>query len=224
MRGAGVEPRLKYSGEAFGVHAFHASAIDSDPDLPVVMRTATGEGADADPYVAARKALYELCSSRSRKRFFFGGREALSVAPPEYVERFARNEGEVLVERGADLNARFDALLRDPGSVARVVERITHVRETVLMPEPVASGLDELDVLVIQMTQPGDAASVAKVIVPGLEAEVLSHHRLGPRAFARLAERFPQTEIDDAWLDATAAGFEPLYREPDRHAYVTPAA
>ena len=222
MEAAGVRPLLKYSGEAFGVHAFHASAIDSDPDLPVLMRTATGEGADPDPAVAGRKALYELCSSRSRKRFFFGGPEALAVAPPAYAERFAGEEGTPLHELGVDLNARFDALLSDPGAVARVVERITRVAGTV--PLPPASQLrdEELEVLVVEMTEPGDPASVAKVIVPGLEAEVLSHHRLGPRAFARLRERFGEVEVDDARLDALAAGFEPLYREPDRHAYQAP--
>jgi hypothetical protein len=95
---------------------------------------------------------------------------------------------------------------------------------------------------VCDLTAPDDLASVARVTVPGLEAEVLSHHRIGPRALAALRLRLPHVVWDGpsapgpdwaraagAWVDREelrrlAAGFLPLYREPDRHAYVAPAA
>lgn len=86
---AGLEIVVKYSGHAFGVHAFHCAARDEDPRTPAIVRTATGEGADADPVVAARKAMLECCSSRVRKWFSFGGRDALEVAPDDYAERYA---------------------------------------------------------------------------------------------------------------------------------------
>jgi hypothetical protein len=98
-----------------------------------------------------------------------------------------------------------------------------------------------LEVVVCELTEPGDLARVARVTVPGLEAEVLSHHRIGPRALAALRLRLPHAVWDGpaapgpgwaaaagAWVDRgelrrLAAGFLPLYREPDRHAYVAPA-
>ncbi len=227
LRAAGVEPLLKYSGEAFGVHAFHAAGIDRDPSLPAVARTATGEGADEDPRVAARKALLEFCSSRSRKQFFFGGPGALRVAPPEYRERAAGKVNAAERELGWSLPERFDALLGDPAALERVVARITQVRETVPLPPPGPLDLGDLEVVVAPLTDPGDEAQVVRVTVPGLEAEVLSHHRIGPRALARLRERLPEAvgaddAVDVALLERLAADFLPLYREPDRHGYASP--
>lgn len=252
LAGLGVDVRLKYAGHAFGVHAFHASAVDAEPGLPPVMRTATGEGADADPVVAGRKALLELCSSRARKSFFFGGSETLAVAPEAYVRLYTSDGTASAQELGIDLNARFDALLTDPAAVARVVGRITRLHEEVPLPPPFpperrAEALAEagLEVLVVEMTVPEDAARVAKVIVPGLEAEVLSHHRLGRRGVDRLRERCPHAVHDGPrapgegwrravlaepvwvhadWLSEVARAFFPLYREPDRHAYRAPGA
>jgi hypothetical protein len=152
------------------------------------------------------------------------------------------------VESGWDLTERFEALLGDPEAVERLVERITHVREEVPLPPAYAPGASPgllaaagLEVLVCDLTAPGEAACVARVTVPGLEAEVLSHHRIGPRALAALRLRLPHVVWDGAsppgpdwaraagaWVDRgelrrLAAGFLPLYREPDRHAYVAPA-
>jgi ribosomal protein S12 methylthiotransferase accessory factor len=224
MRAAGVEPLVKWSGEAFGVHAFHAAAIDHDDDVPAIVRTATGEGADADPRVAARKALTELCSSRSRKRFFFGGDEALAVAPEPYRAAVAAKPPPS--EAGWDLIAQFEHLLGDPEALERVVMRITQVREHVALPEP--RGLDPVqalrdagfEVLVVPMTA-GDVR-VVKVVVPGLECEVLSHHRIGPRARAALDARLGTWDADA--LRRLAFDFLPLYREPDRHSWACSAS
>lgn len=242
----GVELRLKYSGHAFGVHAFHCSGVD--PDAVPLVRTATGEGADADPAIAARKAMLEFCSSRCRKKFSFGGEEALAVAPAAYAGRFRSAAGQGAQELGIDLGARFDALLGDPQAITMVTDRITKVHETVPLPpaftsERRAAALAEAgrEILYVPMTQPGDEAQVAKVIVAGLEAEVLSHQRLGPRGVERLATRCPHAVhegaeapgegwqrvsgrwVHTAWLAKLARTFFPLYREPDRHAYEAPA-
>jgi ribosomal protein S12 methylthiotransferase accessory factor len=224
LRAAGVEPVLKHSGTAFGVHGFHCAAVDHDPALPAVARTATGEGADEDPRVAARKALLECCSSRSRKQFFFGGEAALRVAPEDYRRRAAGTVNGAERELGWSLTERFDALLGDPQALARVVGRITQVRETVPMPPASTLDLAGLEVLVVPLTAEGDEAQVARVTVPGLEAEVLSHHRLGPRGLARLRERLPDAvradgSVDTGLLERLAEDFLPLYREPDRHGY-----
>jgi len=191
--------------------------------------------------------VLELCSSRCRKQFFFGGADALRVASEDYRSR-AQVRTAAAVESGWDLTERFEALLGDPEAVDRLVERITHVREEVPLPPaygpeatPGLLAAAGLEVLVCELTEPGEAASVARVTVPGLEAEVLSHHRIGSRALATLRLRLPHTVWDGpaapgpgwapaagAWVDRVelrrlAAGFLPLYREPDRHAYVAPA-
>jgi len=244
---AGIDVRLKYAGHAFGTHVFFAAAADADPRLPPVARTSTGEGADPDPLAAARKAILELCSSRCRKQFFFGGEDALRVASEDYRAR-AQVRTDQAVESGWDLTERFEALLGDPRAVDALVERITHVRKRVPIPPahraeapPLLLAAAGLEVLVCDLSEPGDAAYVARVTVPGLEAEVLSHHRIGPRALAALRLRLPHAVWDGpdapgpgwaaaagAWVDReelrrVAAGFLPLYREPDRHAYVAPA-
>ena len=82
-----------------------------------VARTATGEGADEDPRVAARKALLEFCSSRSRKQLFFGGEDALRVAPDAYRERVTVG-ARAMREGRWDLTERFDALLGSPDQLA----------------------------------------------------------------------------------------------------------
>ncbi len=227
LRAAGVEPVLKYSGAAFGVHAFHCAGVDRDPSLPAVARTATGEGADEDPRVAARKALLEFCSSRSRKQFFFGGPDALRVAPEAYRSRVTGVRNTAERELGWSLPERFDALLGDPLALDRVVGTITQVRETVPLPEPSTLDLADHEVIVVPLTEPGDEAQVARVTVPGLEAEVLSHHRIGPRALERLRERLPEAlgadgTVDTGLLERLAEDFLPLYREPDLHGYTSP--
>jgi YcaO-like protein with predicted kinase domain len=248
---AGLELRLKYAGSTLGVHALHCSAVDAAGATVPIARTATGEGADPDPIVAGRKAILELCASRCRKRFVFGGEAALRIAPAQYREharKIARSDAR---EVGWDLVGRFDDLLGDPDALDAVVERITQVGRAVEL--PAASAADVLpgtlqaegwEVIVVDLTAEDEAAHVVKVVVPGLEAEVLSHHRLSDRGVARLAERCPSlvarsagdlgpgwqrvvTQDAPAWVDVDAmkqltARFLPLYREPDRHAYTAP--
>jgi YcaO-like protein with predicted kinase domain len=248
---AGLELRLKYAGSRLGVHALHCSAVDASGATVAIARTATGEGADPDPVVAGRKAILELCASRCRKHFFFGGEAALTVAPPQYRKRARKIARSTQRELGWDLVARFDDLLGDAAALDAVVERITHVSEIVELPSaagadvlPGALQAEGLEVIVADLTADDEPAHVVKVVVPGLEAEVLSHHRLSGRGVTRLAERCPRlvarsaagpgpgwqrvvTEDGPAWVDVHAmkqltARFLPLYREPDRHAYTAP--
>jgi ribosomal protein S12 methylthiotransferase accessory factor len=248
---AGLQLRLKYAGSTLGVHALHCSAVDVSGATLAIARTATGEGADPDPLVAGRKAMLELCASRCRKRFFFGGEAALAIAPAQYRERVRDIARSGHRELGWDLVARFDELLGDPAALDAVVERITHVSELVELPPASSSDVlagalqaEGLEAIVADLTAEDEPAHVVKVVVPGLEAEVLSHHRLSDRGVARLAERCPglvahsatapgpgwrrvATQDAATWIDVAAmkqltAPFLPLYREPDRHAYGVP--
>ena len=97
-----------------------------------------------------------------------------------------------------------------------------------------------MDILYVDCSPPGGAMRVAKAIVPGLECETMSYHRLGWRGVARLRERDdpllrdapgegrrrvrlrPEDEArvgGPAWFDAALADrivgtLYPLYREP----------
>jgi ribosomal protein S12 methylthiotransferase accessory factor YcaO len=251
VEAAGLELRLKYAGSALGVHALHCSAVDATGGTVAIARTATGEGADPDPLVAGRKAILELCASRCRKRFFFGGEAALAITPPRYRERARKIARSSHRELGWDLVERFDDLLGDPAALDAVVGRVTHVSELVALPpaspEDVLAGAllaEGFEAIVADLTADDEPAHVVKVVVPGLEAEVLSHHRLSDRGVARLAERCPSlvaragaapgagwqrvvTQEAQAWIDVVAmqrltAPFLALYREPGRHAYSAP--
>jgi YcaO-like protein with predicted kinase domain len=246
---AGLQLRLKYAGSTLGVHSLHCSAVDGSTSA--IARTATGEGADPDPLTAGRKAILELCASRCRKHFFFGGEAALAIAPAEYRERARKIARSRDRELGWDLAARFDDLLRDPVALDAVIKRITHVSERVELPAASAADVlagalqnEGLEAIVADLTADEEPVHVVKVVVPGLEAEVLSHHRLSDRGVGRLAERCPNlvargaaapgpgwqrvvTQDAEAWIDVAAmehftAPFLPLYREPDRHAYRVP--
>jgi YcaO-like protein with predicted kinase domain len=251
LSAAGLDLRLKYSGQTLGVHALHCAAVDRGGRTVPIARSATGEGADPDPVFAGRKAILEMCASRCRKRFFFGGEAALAVAPPEYRQRARRVARTQARELGWDLVARFDELLRDGGTLDSVVERITAVGDVV--PLPPACDRDEpwdglaaagREAIVVALTSVEEPAQVVKVVVPGLEAEVLSHHRLSARGVRRLAQRCPPlvrccaktpgpgwrrvvADGEPSWvnivaMEEIAAPFLPLYREPDRHAYAMP--
>jgi ribosomal protein S12 methylthiotransferase accessory factor YcaO len=248
---AGLQLRLKYAGSTLGVHSLHCSAVDVEGSTPAVARTATGEGADPDPLAAGRKAILELCASRCRKHFFFGGEAALVIAPAAYRERARKITRSHDRELSWDLAARFDDLLGDPVALDGVIKRITHVSELVDLPaaspgDGLAGALQNegLEAIVADLTADEEPVHVVKVVVPGLEAEVLSHHRLSERGVARLAERCPRlvargaaapgpgwqravTQDAEAWIDVAAmehltAPFLPLYREPGRHAYTIP--
>jgi ribosomal protein S12 methylthiotransferase accessory factor len=101
------------------------------------------------------------------------------------------------------------------------------------------------DVLTVDMTPPDSPVQVVKVIVPGLEVETMSYHRIGQRGVQKLlARREPLvglgqspdgakpvrlTQEAEDWLggpvwfdsaraDRIVAQLYPLYREPERHA------
>ncbi|MDT7933822.1 MAG: YcaO-like family protein [Sphingomonadaceae bacterium] len=99
------------------------------------------------------------------------------------------------------------------------------------------------DLLYVDCSPPDRSIAVVKVIVPGLEVETMSYHRLGPRNARRLidadsplvrfgapsallkpvrmppedAERLGHPLFDTALADRIVGPLYPLYREPEAH-------
>ena len=209
-----------------------------------------------------RKALLEFASSRARKAFSHAPLARIAhVAPPGYVERFrihhtlASEEGRALramkawcrsdaaTLRGnlADTvlsrqgGKAFGALPVWPGALSGTV----YVEE--LARRLAAAGLE---ILVFDFSPPDRRVHVAKVIVPGLEVETMSYHRIGERGFRKLQARSshlvgngPVPEgarplrlpadaaariggtpwLDVAEVDRLVGTLYPLYREPLVH-------
>ncbi|MEW1960339.1 YcaO-like family protein [Kineococcus sp. NPDC059986] len=257
LAAAGLEPQVKLDSTEFAV-VVHAVARDTDPDRAPMAVTAVGEAAAPDAPTAARKALLELGSSRARRVFAFGPLDPVRALGPYWAaeERSPLPESEARA-----LRAMADWTHRSGTELARLVEpllRVTdHVRLADLPTAPAREPVDELtdlldrlagfDVLVhaVAVTTSRGPVHVVKVVVPGLEVETLSYHRIGERVLRRLLDRGsplvglgpssgsrrPVLLTDaarervggPAWFDvdvadATVGELYPLYREPVRHA------
>ncbi|SBT65824.1 ribosomal protein S12 methylthiotransferase accessory factor [Micromonospora sediminicola] len=259
---AGIEVLPKLASTAFGMPDVHVVGIDRQPETPALAVTACGEAVHPDREVALRKALLEYVSSRSRKVFSHAPLDLLRpVAPQAYWRREFARPAEAQESRaitamrgwthldGAQLLALLEPVVlarRDsvPLSALPTVAPGSLDDQGALLAE-LLRRLADFDVLVV--VAPGEGATVAKVIVPGLEAETMSYGRIAARGIERLRERdsplvglgtpphagAAPVVLDqagrerlgaaDAWLDLAAVArtigpLYPLYREPTRHA------
>jgi ribosomal protein S12 methylthiotransferase accessory factor len=262
-RTCGIEPVPKLASTEFGMVNLYVVGRDSDPGNQPLVITACGEAADPDRSRALRKALLEYAASRARKAFSNGPLDAVRrVAPLGYLDRYlaglnldkeeARALRAMAVWAGLDA-AALRALVAD--SVLKVTGSVPF-RELPVEPDAAdpafRSGLMAghltkagFDVLTVDMTPPDSPVQVVKVIVPGLEVETMSYHRIGQRGVQKLlARREPLvglgqspdgakpvrlTQEAEDWLggpvwfdsaraDRIVAQLYPLYREPERHA------
>lgn len=261
-RQAGVEVMVKLASTDFGLVNLYVVGRDLSVGNQPLMVTACGEAADPDRDRALRKALLEYACSRASKAFMHGPlSEVARVAPPEYLERFVP-----LVDLEAEEPRALNAMVewaRLPASDLRELTACTlRVRQNVRFEDlPRAPALEDpsprcdhvvrqlhaagLDILVADLSPPGRQVHVVKALVPGLEVETMTDHRLGERNVARLLERrdplaglgtpppgaqpvrlTPEAEErlgGPAWFNVRLAESRvgrlyALYREPDRHA------
>lgn len=266
---AGIAVTAKLAATSFGIPNVYVVGAEREPARAPhpIMLSACGEAAHPDRERALRKALLEFCSSRVRKRFAHGAldvvlpllppayRDALLAAPPGWDE-----EGRALAEMRA-------LMARGPeGVMALLADRVLAVRTRVpfrglptvapgsldapaaLLAE-VAGRLDDAghDVWYVDLTPAGSPAHVVKVLVPALEVEGMSYHRIGRRGVERLLARgdalvgrgappathpgarpIPLAPSDEAalggpvWFDVAEAeqqlgALYALYREPGEH-------
>jgi ribosomal protein S12 methylthiotransferase accessory factor len=228
------------------------------------MLTACGEAAHPDRERALRKALLEFCSSRVRKRFAHDRWDAVApLLPGAYRARVERNppgwdDEPRAIAAMRDLMAEGPeavvGLIRDPVLTAR--RRVPFASLPTVAPgsldAPAALLADVvgrltaegLEVWYVDVTPPGAPARAVKVLVPELEVEGMSYHRVGPRGVRLLAargdglagvgpppagaRRVPLAAADEARLGGPAwfhvgeaerrlGRLYALYREPGEH-------
>ncbi len=256
LRTLGITPMVKLACTDFGITNLYVVGDDHGTPLVPIQVTACGEASHPDRTRALRKALLEFCGSRARK--------AATHAPlPIMREHLPRDfyDSEIA---GASLKEETRAVeamaewLTQPASVLRerLADSVFSDRSHVKLSElpdagPIANASDRLalladrlaaeglDILYVDCSPPDGAVSVVKVIVPGLESETMSYHRIGWRGVRRLRERGdklihnapspgaervrlrPEDEAlagGPAWFDSAAAdaivgALYPLYRE-----------
>ena len=201
-------------------------------------------------------------AARVRKSFSHGPLEdAARVTPPGYVDDFlSRAMPSLENDEGRALKAMMDWAVRSPeelkGFLADTVFSVrarkpfaelptaavpdAHARGRIARERLEAAGLD---VLYVDFTLPGRDVGVVKAIVPGLEVETMSYHRIGERNSRKLLERDhalirfgAETEslrpvrlspdaldrfggrqplFDTALADRIVGPLYPLYREPE---------
>lgn len=267
LEAQGVEVVVKLAATDFGVVNLYVVGADREqrPDTIPIMAMACGEAAHPDRERALRKALLEFAAARSRMAFSHGPLEPVQrVTPPAYLDQYLERYDPDCEEPRA--LAAMRALY--PRSLAELREllapRVLQVRRRVpfsSLPtladgatpsrEQLAGLVSErlraagLDVLVADYSQLGSAVRAVKVLVPGLEVETMSYHRIGERNLCRLIEQdeglagvgpapagaarvllTPEAEErvgGPAWLDVAAVDrvvgpLYAIYREPGRHA------
>ncbi|TCZ64945.1 YcaO-like family protein [Roseicella aquatilis] len=259
LRGLGIEVTVKLACTDFGIPNLYVVGDDrGEPTVPIQV-TSCGEAAHPDRARSLRKALLEFCGSRSRKAATHGPIEAVRrVMPRDYVERqmavaMLGEEESRALESMAEWVAQDAAELRRrlSGSVFAETRRVRLSELPTVPPEAVARGEDRLrlladrlaaeglEVIWVDCSPAGSPVKVVKTIVPGLESETMSYHRIGWRGVRRLRRRGDPLLLDapregarrvllrpedearaggPAWFDAALAdrmtqGLYPLYRE-----------
>ncbi len=260
LRGDGIDVTVKLASTEFGMSNLYVVGNDRGDPATALQVTACGEAAHPDRERALRKSLLEFCGSRVRKAATHGEIERVrAVMGGTHVARqieAARPDG----EESRALDAMVEWLDQDAATLrARLAPTVFSERSRVpfsslpttgaaSVADPaarlalIASRLaaEGLDIVVVNCSPPGSAVSAVKVVVPGLEAEIMSYGRIGWRGVRRLRDRDDPLVLDrpcdgarrvlmrpddearaggPAWFDATLAErivgpLYPLYREP----------
>lgn len=259
LRGLGIFVKVKLACTDFGIPNLYVVGDDhGDPTVPVQV-TSCGEASHPDRARSLRKALLEFCGSRSRKAATHGPIEAVTaVLPRDYVER-QMAVAMLEEEENRALDAMTEWVGQDAAELRRrlsgsVFAERTRVRLSDLptvRPELMAQssdrlrllterlGAEGLEPLVVDCSPAHGPIKVVKTIVPGLESETMSYHRIGWRGVCRLRARQDPLLLDaprdgarrvrlqpgdearaggPAWFDARLADqlvgkLYPLYRE-----------
>ena len=206
--GAGITLQAKIAETPLGIPVVYVVGRERDLQTmphPLVL-TGCGEGAHPDREHALRKALLEYAASRVRKRFAHGPLADLAgVAPPDYLAAVRQHGVEGEESRATDALAEWATL-----SAQEQLRRLdgTWFRETRRVPwesVPTAEVGDDpaalaahvagrfadagLDVFFVELSPPGADVAVVKAIVPGMEVETVTYHRIGARNVRRLLDR-----------------------------------
>ena len=261
----GIEVLAKFADDEFGMANIYCVGGETDRSAPSpIMITAAGEAASPDREHALRKALLEFAAARARKAFSHGSlSDAERVAPACYLDRFrarqtldgeeSRTMAAMRDWLGRD-QAALRSLLKDSVLSRRQLKRFAELPEwsgslsgTALVSELHRRlAVHDMPILVLDFSPPDHpGVHVVKVVVPGLEVETMSYHRIGERGVRKLLQRgSPLVGFGNPprgarevrlpaeaaarlggvpWLDTSAVdqivgALYPLYREPEVHA------
>ncbi|MFC3124406.1 YcaO-like family protein [Pseudoroseomonas globiformis] len=231
LHGLGIEVQVKLAATDFGMTNLYVVGNDrGEPTVPIQV-TACGEAVHPDRDRALRKALLEFCGSRSRKAATHGPIPLVRASlPSDYVERqlaatMLEEEEPRALAAMVEWMEQDAATLRDRLAPRVFSERTRHPFSALptVPAAAVASSQDRLallvarlaaegmEVLYVDCSPPGGSpVRVVKVIVPGLESETMSYHRIGWRGVRRLRERG-----DPLLLDAPQEGAKPVRLRPE---------
>ncbi len=263
LRRLGIDVLPKFASDEFGICNVYCVGDQAEGAAFPLMVTAAGEAASLDREHALRKAILEFAAARARKTFSHGPLGQVgAVAPEGYLDAY-RARHTLDGEEGRTMGAMREWLGLDAaalrGRIAGSVlsRRATRRFDSLPQWDGAMSGtglVEELhrrlaaagmEVLVLDWSPPGHpGVHVVKVVVPGLEVETMSYHRIGARGVAKLlargsdlvgfgagpagalpvrlpagaAERLGGVPwLDVAEVDRVVGGLYPLYREPEVH-------
>ena len=228
-------------------------------DFPFTV-AACGEAADPDFDRAVRKAVLECASSHTRKLFYHTSFDRKKkVAPEGYVEknleildleleepRALKTHVEWLQLGKERLREKLkNNVLSENGIVS--AKALPHFEGNTIKErlEKVLEGFKKegLDIYYFRATPRENPIQVVRAIVPGIEMEFASYHRIGHRGVKRLLDRGDKLIssvsgpgkkrimltrkmekelggrfwLDTQKLDAMVGDLYPLYREPSAH-------
>ena len=233
LRALDINVTVKLASTDLGIADLYVVGDDRGQPLCPIQVTACGEASHPDRERALRKALLEFVGSRTRKAATHGPIEALrSVMPRSYVDK---QIGVAMVEEeeGRALQAMAEWVSHDAEWLrARLRDNVFSERRRVafselptVSPESIADSGDRLRLLTDRLAADGmeviwvdcspdrGPVKVVRVIVPGLESETMSYHRIGWRGVRRLRAR------DDALvLDAPREGAKRVLLRPEDEA------
>ena len=233
LRADGIGVMVKLACTDFGMANLYVVGDDSGHLNAPIQVTSCGEAVSPDRERTLRKALLEFCGSRARKAATHGPIDWLAKnMPPDYVRR-QMEVAELENEEPRALAAMTEWVGQDADELRRrlsgsVFGTRRHVPFTELPTVPAATMLDSatrlrtlsdrlgaegLGIIAVDLSPPGHDVRVVKVIVPGLEAETMSYHRVGWRGVRRLRERG-----DPLILDAPKDGAKRVRLRPEDEA------
>ena len=260
----GIEAIPKLASTEFGVAGVYCVGGERSAAAPFpIMVTAAGEAASLDREQALRKAVFEFAAARARKAFSHAPLSAIErIAPPGYVERF-RGYHSLRGEESRALRAMMEWCAADQDTLRGLLADTVLSRQSresfaalptwsgPLSGTPIVAELARrfaaagMEILFVDFSpQSARNVHVVKAIVPGLEVETMSYHRIGERGVRKLLDRgsrlagigapppgaapvrLPEGAADRlggaAWLDVAeidriVGRLYPLYREPEVH-------
>ncbi len=208
LQRAGIDVTIKLASTEFGLTNLYVVGDDHGPVSLPIQITACGEAAHPNRVRGLRKALLEFIGSRSRKAATHGPIETLRRLLPQSSYDRQMAVAEARDEEPRALATMADWIGQDAPELRRRLRDTVFLRRSEVgfdtLPE-VAEDLGDsrarldwlaqqlaaegLEILWVDCSPAESPVRAVKVIVPGLESETMSYHRIGRRGVARLRAR-----------------------------------